>query len=84
MTWKIITCTWLDVAEFLTKEPPTGKKYRKHTQSSNFRANILCSQRRGRGLAVEWNKTPVFTDLDLIIWSPRKYLMQGMLSRKKI
>jgi len=24
-TWKISTCTWLDVAEFLTKEPPTGK-----------------------------------------------------------
>lgn len=25
MTWKIITWTWLDVAEFLSEEPPAGK-----------------------------------------------------------
>lgn len=23
-TWKIVTCTWLNAVEFLTKEPPTG------------------------------------------------------------
>lgn len=32
------------------------KQYRRHTQCSNFRANIFCSQGRRRELALEWNK----------------------------
>lgn len=77
VTWEITTCTWLEVAEFLSKEPPTGDSL-----GSITRADYLCSQ-RGRELT-RMEQDLGFTDLGLIIQFLRKYLRKGKISGKKM